>query len=195
MSAWNPWAHPLGMYTRHLPVPLQFEALPVPIGRRAGSQVDDDIEDRPVGASHQLRLPGPSPDVETAHHPTERPGDAVLSEAVRIDSRLARNGGVKGPAEEATFIDDRCRFEQQHTSDSLDLVYLHRSYLALMIRTTASAVRLLRHQPLGLAEHTKKYSTASLAVTAGMVRLKPAFTAFVSGRTGWEWLQLSAVGS
>ena len=47
----------VGDVHRHLPVPLQFEALPVPIGRRARAQVDDDVEDRPVGASDQLRLP------------------------------------------------------------------------------------------------------------------------------------------
>ena len=185
----------VGDVQRPLLVPLQFEALPVPIGRRARAEVDDDIEDRPIGASDQFRLPEPSPDVETTHHPTERSGDAVLSEAVRIDSCLARNCGVKGPAEEAPIVDDRSWLEHQHTSDSLDLVYLHRRNLALIFGRPAAAGRALQHQTLGLAEHTKKYSTASLVVTTGMVRLKPVFMAFVNGRTGWEWLQLSAVGS
>ncbi len=55
------------------------------------------------------------------------------------------------------------------------------------VLATVPAARCAQHpQPRGLAEHTKKYSTASLDVTRGRLGVKPLFIAFVTGRTGWE---------
>ena len=115
----------VGDVQRHLPVPLEFEALPVPIGGRVWPQVDDDVVDRPVGASHQLCLPGATSDVKTPHHTLDGPRDAVLSERVRIYSRVAGNLGIEGSAEEPSFVHDRCGFEQERPGDALDSAYLH----------------------------------------------------------------------
>ena len=70
---------------RDLLLVTQLEAFPVAVGRRAGTQIHHDIEDRPVRAADQLGLTGPLPYVHAADDPAARARETVLGEGGRID--------------------------------------------------------------------------------------------------------------
>lgn len=102
---------------RDLLVVSQFEPLPVAVRRRPGPQVDDDVEDGPVRAAHQLGLAPAAAQVQAAEHATRRTGKAVLNEAARVDARGAHHGGIEGAAEEPPFVHVRRRTEQHGAGD------------------------------------------------------------------------------
>ena len=57
-----------GHVQRNLLIVAELETLPVPVRGGTGAQVDDDVEDRSIGAADQLRLAVTAAYVQTADH-------------------------------------------------------------------------------------------------------------------------------
>jgi hypothetical protein len=103
----------------------QLEALPVTVGRGCRAQVNDDVEDRPVGAADELRLAWATAQVQAAQDAAARAGNTVLDERGRINPGRPHHRRVEGPAEEAALVHVRSRSQQQCAGYPRHGEYLH----------------------------------------------------------------------
>ena len=82
---------------------VELEALPLAVGRRRAAQVDDDVEDPPARAAHELRLAGADREVHPAQHALARARVVVLHERL-VDAVLGPDVRAVALEEEAARV-------------------------------------------------------------------------------------------
>ena len=89
----------------------ELEALPLPEGRRPAAHVDEDVEDRPAPAAHELRRAAPDGEVHPAHDAAARARVVVLDHLL-VDPELHEAAAAVGLAEEAALVAEDVGREQ-----------------------------------------------------------------------------------
>lgn len=95
------------------------------------TQVDHDVEDRPIGAADQLRLAVTAANVQAADDASGGARHAVLGKSRRIDPGRPRDVRIESPGEKATLVYVRLRPEQQGAGNARNCGYLH--YISLSV--------------------------------------------------------------
>jgi hypothetical protein len=104
---------------------VEDRALPLPEGRRAAAQVDDDVPDAAAGAADELALARIGLEVHPAHGAAARARVVVLREGLR-DAVIGPPIGAPGLHEEAPLVAEHARREQRQAVDP-GLEPLHRA--------------------------------------------------------------------
>ncbi len=107
---------------RNVEVPIvdvvEDECLHSSPGGRLPSDIDQDVEDRAVGATHQLGFASPRTPVETANDALRRTRLRILYERrrqARPTEMVFEDFRVECPGEQAAFVAERRRAEEQNS--------------------------------------------------------------------------------
>lgn len=110
---------------------VEPERLPAPERGRIRSDVDDDVVDRTVGTSDELRLAASAATVHTSNHTAPGTRLGVLDESRRcagFPEVVVEDLGVERPGEQATFVTEWVRHHHNYVSQ-LSLFDAHETML------------------------------------------------------------------
>ncbi len=98
---------------------VQQECLTTAESRRIGTDVDHDVVDRAMGATHQFGFPMTATTVQTADHATRRPRLRILHERGRCAGTevSVEDFGVEGAGEQAASVTEGFGHQKQHVGE------------------------------------------------------------------------------